>query len=262
MITSFKELNPLRPIIHQFGLEIDNHGVSTAMESLTSKIGTKVLVNEVGQNLREVLDKKPVLVVANHPAEADVIALLASLSNRKDLFLIINSCFLNICPNLDKHLIPVYISHHLIRKGRPNFRFRLFRVLHKFSMYNESKEHELNIKSINKAGKKLKNGGMVVMFPGGGGEGGRWFSGIGHLLNQAKENLDIHIVRAYIEGTSDKDYLRLIPGLARLMHPFKVSLSCEKYRYADENAKDISQRLESDYKMWVKSITNNWQGRI
>jgi 1-acyl-sn-glycerol-3-phosphate acyltransferase len=248
----------VRNTIKKLNQDIQEDGLQPAMYNLARNFGTDVNVHNKDIHLDTILKNNPVIVAANHPAEADVIALLASLTHRKDIYLVINSCFLHISPSLDKHLIPVYITHHLIRKNNPNIRFRLFKLIHKFPSYSEEEEHNKNINSIELASKKLKKGALIVVFPGGGGEEGKWFSGIGHILKEARGTKDLCFVKAFIRGTSDKDYLRLLPIISRFLPPFKVVFSGAKILEDVDlrEAKAITLELENEYNSWVKTITN------
>lgn len=248
----------VRNTIKKLNQDIKEDGLQPAMYNLARYFGTDVDVHNKDVHLDTILKNNPVIVAANHTAEADVVALLASLTHRKDIYIVINSCFLHISPSLDKHLIPVYITHHLIRKNNTNIRFRLFKLIHKFPSYSEEEEHNKNINSIKLASNKLKKGALIVIFPGGGGEGGKWFSGIGHILKEASKTKDLCFVKAFIKGASDKDYLRLLPGVSRLLPSFKVTFSSAR-NLVDINlveARAVTSELEDEYNSWVKTITN------
>lgn len=94
------------------------------------------------------------------------------------------------------------------------------------------------------------------MFPGRRAVDNRWFSGIGYLLKGAKTDKKIYVVMAYIQGTSDLDYLRIIPGLSKFLPEIKVTFNYpqEVNDILDKNPKEITSILEEEYNDWIKLI--------
>ncbi|MFA4827321.1 MAG: 1-acyl-sn-glycerol-3-phosphate acyltransferase [Candidatus Shapirobacteria bacterium] len=238
-------------LIKKFDKKVGDLGVQGTMEGLVKETKTKWQVEDKEGWTKEVLQKKPVIVVANHPSESDIIFILAALAARKDIYLIIDSTFMGISKNIDKHLIPVYIQHRESR-GKGNFRWNLIKKFHWSQNYGRDAAHQKNIKSIGRATRRVENGAVVVIFPAGGSTDGRWFSGIGHLVRSLKNKNEVSIVKAKIEGSSKWDYFRLIPGLGRLMPKIKVTFSTPRRvtDIANEDARAITKRLETEYLEW------------
>lgn len=225
-------------------------GVVGAIGKFMNKCNTEVVVQS-NQEINQVLEKASGVIVANHPAEADVLAILAAVKKRKDIYLIINSSLKNIIPELDKHLIPVFIYNKAIESFEGRLKMKILGWFHKMPKYSPQEEREKNIESINKAIKKINNGGLVIIFPDGGDKKHDWFNGIGHLIHGIK-NKKSFVIRAYIEGTSNFDYLRLIPFIGKLLPKFKISFA--KPIKIDEvkknDPKETTTHLENKYWRW------------
>lgn len=237
------------------------------MREILKITGSKLKVINKESRLKSVFKNDPVIVVANHPAMTDVITLVAAEEPRKDSHLVISSNFLGMLSNLDKHLIPVYVNHRLLDKQDPfNGLIKLFRKIHWSKNYSLKISHQKNVESMKKAGLIIKGGGMVSMFPGGGGKNGEWFTGIGYLINDAISNKKTKIVMAYSEGTSPWDLIRLIPGISRLMPKFRITFSPDEsaFSYNGMEPKDITESLKNKYNLWVEGLPKQieWWKRI
>jgi 1-acyl-sn-glycerol-3-phosphate acyltransferase len=233
---------------------IARYGFVGAIKNLVANYGIKVVVKS-NCEIDNILANKSGIIVANHPAEFDVLVLLSAIKNRKDVFLIINSHFTKLIPNLDKYLIPVYVYN----KSRESFEGKLktgiFNFFHKTEKFSVEEEHIKNIESINLAAEKIKNGGLVIIFPDGGAKK-KWFNGIGHLIHGIKNIKNTFIVRAYITGTSNWDYLRLFPLVNKFLPKFKVSFAkpLKVDLVKKENPKKTTKFLEEKYRGWQGSL--------
>jgi hypothetical protein len=204
--------------------------------------------------VKKVLEKKAVVIVANHPFESEEVALIASLPSRSDTYLVVNSHFMGVIPSLDNYLIPVYIWHHVTREKSKKFLGILLHKFHPTPVYSPQEEHKRNIKSIDRATQIVRKGGVVIIFPGRRSIDGHWFSGVGHLLKGLGKDSDAYVVKAYVHGTRDFDYLRILPGLGRFMPPIFVSFATPTKvdDVYDEDGKKITNKLETEYDSWVK----------
>lgn len=234
---------------------ISEHGVVLAMRKFLSKCNTKVEIKS-NKEIDKVLKKLSGVVVANHPAESDVMAILSAVKNRKDVFLVITSSFRSLIPELDKHLIPVYISNRITESFEGKIKFKILNRLNKTPIYTPEEEHKKNIESINKAIEKVNNGGLVIIFPNGGDKKHNWFNGIGHLIHGVKNKEESFIIRAYIEGTSTWDYLRLLPLIGKFLPKFKISFAnpLRMDTIQKENPKATTVNLENKYWNWRGSV--------
>jgi len=243
---------------------IKKMGVVGAIRKFIKKCNTEVVVKS-SREINQILRKASGVIVANHPAEADVLAILAAVKKRKDIYLIINSSLKKIIPELDKHLIPVFIYNKSIESFEGKLKMKIVEIFHKVAKHSLQEERDKNIKSINRAINKINKGGLVIIFPDGSDEKHGWFNGIGHMIHGIK-NEKSFVIRAYIQGTSNWDYLRLIPFMGRFMPKFKISFA-KPIKIVDikkNNPKEITANLEDKYwkwrgclQLWSKFSRNN-----
>lgn len=249
----------IRELINNLNKSISDYGVVLAVRKFLKKCNTKVEIKS-NKEINKVLKEMSGVVVANHPAEADVLAILSSVKDRKDVFLIITSTFKELIPELDKHLIPVYITNRIEGSFEGKIKNKILNIFNKTPLYSKEEEHQKNIESINKAIEKVNKGGLVIIFPNGGDKKHGWFNGIGHLIHGIKNKENSFVIRAYIEGTSNWDYLRLLfPFIGRFLPKFRVSfakpLRIDKLK--KENPKETTMHLENKYWSWRGSV-NLW----
>jgi hypothetical protein len=240
--------------LKNFDNKVKNVGFNKAILGLLKNTGTKLEI-EGKENIKENLQKDGIIIVANHPAETDVPALLATLEQRKDVYLIINSMFVGLLKNMDKHLIPVYVTHGF-KESKFDIKERLFFWMTGKKILSKEESQIKNKVSLKKAGKILRNGGVVIIYPGPNLKDGRWFPGVGYLIDEAKSNKKIKVLMAHIEGTSKWDYIRLVPGVAKLMPNFRVTFSnfLNISEVWQNEAKKTAWYLESVYKNWEMGI--------
>jgi len=229
---------------------IKKMGMVKAINRFMNKCNTEVVVQR-SQEINQILKNASGVIVANHPAEADVLAILSAVKKRKDVFLIINSNLKNIIPELDKHLIPVFIYNKAVESFEGKVKMKMLDVLHKMPKYSPQEEKEKNIESINEAIEKVNKGGLVIIFPDGGDKKHGWFFGVGHLIHGIK-NEKSFVIRAYIEGTSNFDYLRLIPIVGKFLPKFKISFAkpIKINEIKKDNPKETTTHLENKYWKW------------
>lgn len=242
--------------INFFDENIQKYGLQKAMQNIVIRSGTKLKVFGLTPDVEKILKHERVVIVANNPHESDPIALLAPMPERKDFYIIANYLSTKFSPSLAKYLIPVYINHHKEgeRKHIP-YEF-LINKFYSFPSFSPQEEHEKNIQSVAIASEKLKNGGLVIIFPSRRGVNGKWFSDVGHLLNSAKTTNNLHLIKVYIQGTSDFDYIRIIPKLGKFLPKIKVTFAAPRQvnNILDKNPKEITSILEEEYNTWVKSL--------
>ncbi|HVZ12622.1 MAG TPA: hypothetical protein VG965_06355 [Patescibacteria group bacterium] len=246
----------IRPIVQSINSDIDKFGLHGAMSKKVKKSGARFLTYGIDEEVHKILKDEPVLIVANHAHEIDILAILASLPSRPDTSIVISSRFMNLAPNADKHLIPVYIEHHIDKKTE-KIKEKFFRRLQPIHVYNEHEEHLKNIQSIALASKKLSRGGLVIIFPNPNKNPfTKWYSGVGHLLKGVKSKRKVYVIKVYISGTSNLDYFRLIPHASRLLKPIKVAFAkpIAINPILVKHPKEIKSFLEKKYNAWLKKL--------
>lgn len=246
----------IKPFVKTINRDVKKVGLQGAMVNTVTRSGTKLVIEGSTREVKRVLGEEACVVVSNHPHEVDIIALFAALPARPDTSLVINSRFLNLVPNADKYLIPVYIEHHG-KRNREQIREKLFKKFHPVTTFAPDEEHKKNIQSIKNASLKVSNGELVVIFPNPTKNKNRkWYPGVGYLLKGTRREKPIYVVRAYIEGTSNLDYLRFIPHAAKLLTPIRVTFSKPILvnKMLQKDAKSIAAGLNENYVAWVKKL--------
>jgi hypothetical protein len=225
-------------------------GFQQAVKNVLIKSQSKFIVTGQTQEVLKVLKDKPCVLVSNHPTNASVLSLIATLQARNDIYLIINRRFIGYAPFLDTHLIPVYIDHH-VRENNNNaiIRFITKPFISK-ETFTHDQEHKKNIESIQKASEIVTKGGLVILFPGfPETRDAGWFPGIGHLLKQIKRK-DIYIQMVYIQEAPYIEYLRVLPFVGKFLP--KMIFHFEKpitlNAVFEDNPRKLTQQLEKIYK--------------
>lgn len=245
----------LKGLISALDKSISETGMVLTMKNIVKKCNTEVVIKS-NKEIDMVLEKFSGVVVANHPAEADVLAILSAVKNRKDVFLIINSQLREIIPKLDNYLIPVYINNYVTENFEGKIKTKLLGFFKKIPKYSKEEEHQKNIESIKMAIEKIDQGGLVIIFPNGGGQKHDWFNGVGHLIHGIKDKKKSFVIRANIKGTSNFDYLRLLPIIGRFLPKFRISFAkpLRVNTIIRENPKATTLYLENKYWKWMGSV--------
>lgn len=251
------------PLIGNFIRTIDQdikrQGFIQTMRNAVMRSHTKLVVQGLSREVKDILQTKPAVVVANHPNEAEVIALIASLPERKDVYLIVNARMVGIIKDLDRHLIPVYIEHHNNPYHHNEVLSYLLRTYHPKKTLTPEEEHELNIKSIGRAAQIVNGGGLVIIFPGRRSIDGHWFPGVGHLVKKIINRKGTYIVQVFSQGTSWMDYLRLIPFIGFLLPVITMNFAqtVNVSEVWHENPKKITSNIENIYHHWIRRVIQN-----
>jgi hypothetical protein len=249
----------MKEFVLHLNKNIAKYGFVGAIKKLTHSYGIKIIVKS-NDEIDEILTKGSGVLVASHPAEFDVLAILAAIKNRKDVFLIINSHFTKLMPNLDKNLIPVYVYN----KSKGNFggklKAEIFNFFHRIEKLSGDEGRKKNIESIKLAVEKINNGGLVIIFPDGGTKK-EWFNGVGYLIHGVKNIKNSFVLRAHIKGTSNWDWLRLIPIMNKFLPNFKVNFAkpLKMDLIKQEDQRKTTKFLEKKYWRWLGSL-NLWSG--
>lgn len=258
MLISLSHLPFIRGMIKTISDASKNEGFPKAMLDAVRRSGTHFTVRYASAETVEVLKSKRVVVVVNHPYEGEAFAIVAALPNRKQVYLIVNATMMHITKEIDKHLIPVYIQHHIDEGKGKNTQSKILELFHPSTHFSEAEEHKRNIESIANANRKLQRGGLIIIFPNPGERDSviPWYPGVGHLLKGVNDDKPLYVVNAYIRGTSNWDYLRLFPRIGALLPELTVFFSepQEVRVLARQPARNITTLLEKHYRAWVKTL--------
>lgn len=238
----------LRPINHNLKL----HGLSSTLKAIVEKVSRNFTVN-IPKVTKKSLKNDSVLLICNHPAQADVLLLLAAIPPRRKIYLIAMNGLWSILPAINKYLIPVYINHRVEDHSRPDWKLKLFKKFHFIPEYSKEVAHQKNIKSITLATTKINEGSLVAIFPAGGSENGRDFlPGVGHIVKNLKHSQKTKIIMAHVSGTSTWDFIRIFPFIGKIMPKFKIEFSdpLSADDFMGENGRLISLELQNVYDRW------------
>ena len=240
--------NILRPI----NQSLKSEGLSLTLRNIIKKCSRGFDV-DLPKTTKKVLKNNRVLLICNHPVQADVLILLAAIPPRKKTFLVVMHGLLSILPAINKHLIPVYISHRIDSESQHDWKMSLLKKIHYVPEYSPEVSHQKNLKSISLASRKIDENSLVGIFPAGGSKNGRDFlPGVGYIIKNLKYPQKTNIVMAHVEGTSTWDFLRIIPFLNKIFPKFKINFSepLPASDFAGENGRLISEHLQNVYDRW------------
>lgn len=252
LYTTFGVKKILRPI----NQSLKNNGLSQTFKNIIDKSSRGFTIN-IPKNTKKVLRNEPVLLICNHPSQADVLLLLAAVPPRPKIFLVIMHGLSSILPAIGKYLIPVYITHRLNDKAKNDWRYHFFKKIHFIPEYSKEIAHQKNLKSIARVSQKIDEGSLVGIFPAGGSENGHDFlPGVGHIVKNLKYPEKTKIIMAYVSGTSSWDFIRILPFIGKLLPKFKIEFS-KAFKASDFSGNDgrlISLQLQNVYDRWSLSF--------
>ncbi|MBL7150867.1 1-acyl-sn-glycerol-3-phosphate acyltransferase [Candidatus Microgenomates bacterium] len=254
-IVPIAELPIVGKVFRELDLAIGEKGLPIASRDFILEHDSKLEVAGRTKEVERILRSEPVLVIANHGHEAETVALYAALLQRDDIYTVGVAAFQGIGPNFSKHLIPVYVRPSSVDPSEMKLSSRIGRAL---SLGTDMPEnaHELNKASIARAAQIISGGGLVVMFPSGARKKNIWSPGVGHLIIGINKDCGAYIVKAHIKGTSNLDFLRLVPGLKKLMPPLRVTFaeprSVTDYLKEKVDPKELVFQLQDEYTEWLE----------
>jgi hypothetical protein len=236
--------------IHEFGLQV---GVGKTLKRYKTRLNIS-LPPETEKHLKE----SSVLLVANHPYYIEPLGLMAALPPRQDAYFIGNTFFRGLVPSLDHHLIPLFVRHRYFAKG-PGILGRFMDTVHPYDRLSKSEEHRKNAQQLRLAANLISKGSLVTIFPEAGSTRANpsWSSGLEYLLRLIDTDVNAVLVKAYIQGTSNLDYLRIFPMLGKYLPEISVIFSgvtpirdlvCRSKRSA------LTSTLEHQYKTWTATL--------
>ncbi|MBU4351235.1 hypothetical protein L6279_00765 [Candidatus Parcubacteria bacterium] len=226
-------------------------GFQKGLRREIEKSNSKFLV--LGRDeIKEILTKAPVVIVFNHQYEIETIACLTALPDREDIFLVATHFLKGLLPAIDKHLISIYVRQRKIT-WRKFSAFILENFISKEKITSEDK-HRKNIKSINEAAEKVKQGGLVMITPNPHNK--KWQTGIGWLINNIGPTQQAYYVKMYVANSSFLDYLRLVPVFGWILPTVKVYFSqpIKLNKIWQQDGKKLTFELEREYNDWVKGL--------
>ena len=247
----------IRRIIQRFEQEITTHGWQAGLKNIANRFAVKLIVKGQDADLLSILQRKPVLLMTNHPYEAEILTLIASLPARDDFHLVANANLMDVSPLASEKIIPVYINHRTQNNQsyEKPFLGRVLDTFHAYPVLSDEEERTLNKQSVKTAASYIANGHLVAICPGRHSPDGKWFNGVGHLVSQIPSN-DYYIVMVYTQGTRSNDYLRVFPIINKLFPPVIVNYfpAIPANEITATDPKTITQELQARYQGLVKTV--------
>jgi len=190
--------------------EIPSYGIKNQASKFVNKLKITPAVYSDITN-KNFQNQKGILIYGiNHSAFIEPI-ILFSLLNQKRIKLIIFRMYYFIGKNFRKYTLPVATRNYskeknfsLKAKLDPSQRFRKFEAL------SDSQIIKINEKSLKDAAEVLAKGGIVIIFPGGGGsELKKWGFGISKIIMQIKKEKrgEVSLLPVYFSGMGYKRIL-------------------------------------------------------
>lgn len=251
----FKSIRVVRGHLKDIDDQIPLKGLPNAIKEHFQKLGYNIEPQYQEDRTREVLEKSPALVVANHPFLMDPVNLIASLPEaRRDVSVIGNTAFQTLGDNFAQHVIPVYRSGNDYQVEGRALLWRKYGIPQEEHALFEA--GRLNRQSINTAAQKINEGGLVILFPDGSTEGKEWYSGVGELVKQIDRD-DAQIVFAATEKPRYRDYMRVSSKVASIMNPTTTNVTYSAPHGVEEfdvggTRQLITQNLKASYDSFAK----------
>ncbi len=202
-----------------------------------------------------IIKSKGIILIGNHPHEAEPLILMATLPLRDRNYWIANANMLGFSKYIDQLIIPVYTSSR--KSGTSLFlMINLFKYFHtNFNHLEYTEEHRRNIESISTAATKVLDGSLVVIYPDRKATIGKWMGGVGYLIQQSVSN-SAYVVFSYIKNTTRVDYLRVFPFINRLLPQLEVYYDKPilTNEFINIPPKEITVQLKKRYDEWVKTL--------
>lgn len=241
-----------RKILRPINLKIESQGMFVTLKNILKKCSRGFEI-KLPETTEKTLKKERVLLICNHPAQADVLMLLAAIPPRKNAFLVVTHGLMSILPAINKHLIPVYISRYMKGNPKVDWKYRLLKKIHDIAEYSPEEARQKNMQSLDLAAKRIDNGSLVGIFPTGGAESRNFYPGVGNIIKNLKNREKTNIVMAHVSGTSSWDFFRIIPLLNKAFPKLKIQFSnpLKASNFTGENGRVIAQKLQEAYVRWL-----------
>ncbi len=249
----------LTRVVNSIDRRVEELGFQAGLrDSLRTAEAGPTVINYT-QEIDEIARNRPAIVIANHETITEALAIPAVLPPRKDTFMVMSQSFLSLFPHLDQHTLPIYLVNRM-RNDKIIKRILIKALTYGGIDYEDA--HRRNIDTINVAAQRISEGELGIIFPAPPvvSKNGEWKSGLGYLINGLTNASDVHIIEAYVEGTTHRDILRSVPRMRSKFPGITVTFrdpintQAVKDAHPDASARQLVENMEVDYRAWVASL--------
>ncbi len=223
-----EHLCPMMALLH-LGTELEDalsrESLPNAAASLLSRLPDRWEIPIV-ESTRAPLQRSPLVVFGNHPSMLTPFLLAAALE-RDDLRILAHRYVTTLVPSMGPYVLPLEPTHLVSARRRglagPAHTLSLSALRQLDVVVDEEEARRVNRAALNEGVRHVLAGGALAIFPNGGRENGRWYPGLGRLVD-ALRGSDALLVPVREAGSSNRRVYRLLRkrhGGAPLREPIR-----------------------------------------
>jgi len=214
-----ERLCPMMALLH-LGAELEGalrrESLPNAATSLLSKLPDRWEIPML-ECARAPLRRSPLLVFGNHPSMLTPFLLAAALE-RNDLRILAHRYVTTLVPSMASYVLPLEPTHLVSARRRglasPAHALSLSALRQLDGLVDEAEARRVNRAALDEGVRHVLAGGALAIFPNGGRERGRWYPGLGRLVDALRAS-DALLVPVREAGSSNRRVYRLLRGSRR-----------------------------------------------
>ena len=200
---------PIMALLH-LGAELEGalcrESLPNAAASVLSKLPDRWEIPML-ESARAPLQQAPLLVFGNHPSMLTPFLLAAALE-RDDLRILAHRYVTTLVSGMSPYVLPLEPTHLVSARRRglasPAHALSLSALRQMDGLVEEAEARRANRAALDEGVRHVLAGGALAIFPNGGRESGRWYPGLGRLVDALRE-----------AGSSNRRVYRLLRGRRR-----------------------------------------------
>ncbi|MCX6093399.1 MAG: hypothetical protein NTY63_01045 [Candidatus Bipolaricaulota bacterium] len=166
------------------------------------------------ESARGPLQRSPLLVFGNHPSMLTPFLLAAALE-RDDLRILAHRYVTTLVPSMTPYVLPLEPTHLVSARRRglasPAHALSVSALRRLDGLVDEEEARRVNRAALDEGVRHVLAGGALAIFPNGGRENGRWYPGLGRLVDSLRAS-DALLVPVREAGSSNRRVYRLLRG--------------------------------------------------
>ena len=232
--------------------EVPQKGLPLAVKDHFKDLGIHI-VAEQSPTTVAYLEKEPVLLIATHPdLLSGVLGVTGSLPEaRKDVFVTSDVLLSGVERNIEEHLIPIHgVAHGRLMQMAGD----------KYTTHHEKlspmQMGKANVESLKIAAEKIKEGGIVVIFPDADDRqhNGEWSNGVADIIARTADVPDAKVIFATTKGNKWRNHARVASSKARgMLGPSEIRVrysspnAMAAFQFEDGSRKSVTEFLKKQY---------------